>query len=112
MRQAAGDIEAPRGSAAQGRILRWLTLLGLAVALGTLALGAAMLLDARRDAWHQAEQAAGNLVLALERDITRTISVYDLSLRGAAEAMQQPGIDSVSPEIRHTAVFDRTHRLL
>ena len=107
MRQAAGDIEAPRGSAAQGRILRWLTLLGLAVALGMLALGAAMLLDARRDAWHQAEQAAGNLVLALERDITRTISVYDLSLRGAAEAMQQPGIDSVSPEIRHTAVFDR-----
>ena len=107
MWQAAGDIEALPGSAAQGRILRWLTLPGLGVALGMLALGAAMLLDARRDAWHQAEQAAGNLVLALERDITRTIAVYDLSLRGAAEAMQQPGIDGVSPEIRHTAVFDR-----
>jgi len=50
MRQAAGDIEALPGSAAQGRILRWLTLPGLGVALGMLALGAAMLLDARRDA--------------------------------------------------------------
>lgn len=107
MRRAAQPSEAQRGAAGQGRILRWLTLLGLGVALGMLALGAAMLLDARRDAWRQAEQAAGNLVLALERDITRTIAVYDLSLQGAAEALQQPGIDSVSPEIRHAAVFDR-----
>lgn len=86
---------------------RWLTLLGLLVALGTLALGGAVLLDARRDAWRQAEQASSNLVLALERDIARTIATYDLSLQGAADALRQPGIGQISPELRQAAIFDR-----
>lgn len=91
----------------QSQTPRWLTMLGLLVMLGTLALGATVLLDARRDAWRQAEQASSNLVLALERDIARTISAYDLSLQGAAEASRQPGINEISPELRHTALFDR-----
>ena len=86
---------------------RWLTPLGLLVMLGTLVVGAAMLLDSRRDAWQQAEQASSNLVLALERDIARTIAAYDLSLQGAADALRQPGIGEVSPELRHAALFDR-----
>ena len=108
MRNAARESKALRQAMSPVRTLRWLTLLGLGVALGMLALGAAMLLDARRDAWHQAEQASGNLVLALERDIARTIAVYDLSLMGAAEALQQPGIDGISPTLRHIAIFDRS----
>ena len=87
--------------------VRWLMLLGLGVIVGSLALSGAVLLDARKDAWLQAERASTNLVLALERDIARNIAVYDLSLRGAVEALRQPGIDLVSPEIRQAAVFDR-----
>lgn len=87
--------------------VRWLMLLGLCVILGSLVLSGAVLLDARKDAWLQAERASTNLVLALERDIARNIAVYDLSLRGAVDALRQPGIDLVSPEIRQAAVFDR-----
>ena len=86
-------------------VMRWLTILSMAVAIGMLTLGAAVLLDARDDAWRQAEQAYGNLALALERDVGRNISAYDLSVQGAANALRQPGIDRVSPEIRHAAMF-------
>ena len=87
--------------------LRWLTLLGFLLATGVLALGAAVLLDARRDAWHQAERSSNNLATALARDIARTIAIYDLSLRGAIQALGRPGLDQVSPDIRQLAIFDR-----
>jgi len=105
-RPDAGTGRAEAGRAAQ-QPPRWLGVLGLLVMLGTLALGCVVLLDARRDAWRQAEQASSNLVLALERDITRTFASYDLSLQGAADAMGMPGIGEISPELRHAAVFDR-----
>ena len=93
-------------SSAAGAV-RWLTALGMTVAVGMVALGAMVLLDARRDAWRQSEQAADNLAIALERDIARNIQVYDLSLQGATEALHLPGIDDVSPDLRQAAIFDR-----
>ena len=102
-----GDVHLTDEASAAGRAIRSLTVLGMTVALGMLALGGVVLLDARQDAWQQAEQSVQNLVIALERDISHTISTYDLSLRGAVEALQQPGIESVAPAIRHTAIFDR-----
>ncbi len=97
----------PEASHAAQQAPRWLGLLGLLVMFGTLALGGVVLLDARQDTWRQAEQASSNLVLALERDITRTVATYDLSLQGAADAMHLPGLGTISPELRHAAVFDR-----
>ncbi len=86
-------------------VLRLLTILSMAIVFGLLAIGAAVLRDARADVWRQAEQASSNLALALERDIARNISVYDLSLQGAADALLHPGIAQVSPEIRRAAIF-------
>ena len=97
----------PNASRATQQVPRWLGVLGLLVMLGTLGLGGVVLLDARRDTWRQAEQASSNLVLALERDITRTVATYDLSLQGAADAMHLPGLETISPELRHAALFDR-----
>jgi diguanylate cyclase (GGDEF)-like protein len=71
-----------------------------------LALGTAVLLDAREDAWRQAKQASANLALVLERDIARNIALYDLSLQGVIKALHEPGINQVSPAIRHMALFD------
>ena len=107
MRSLSNEDRPASGPLAPSRPPRWLTLLGFLVALGTLALGGAVLLDARRDAWRQATGASSNLVLALERDIARTVAAYDLSLQGAADAIQQPGINEISPELRHAAIFDR-----
>ncbi len=85
----------------------WLTLLSMGVAIGMLALGAVVLVDARGDAWREAQRASANLALALEQDIVDNITAYDLSLQGAKEALEVPGIDQVSPQIRQIALFDR-----
>ena len=113
-REDESDVDVRRsgdgsGAAAvgSGSMVRWLTLLALGVAAGMLALGTVILVDARTDAWQQAEEASENLVLALTRDIARNIAAYDLSLQGAIDAMQQPGIETVGAAIRHQAIFDR-----
>lgn len=87
--------------------VRLLTILGIAIAAGMLILGGLLLLDARRDAWRRAEQASNNLALTLERDIGRNIAAYGLSLQGAIEALQQPGLDDASLGVRRMALFDR-----
>ncbi len=87
--------------------MQWLTALGAAVIAVMLALTAAVVMQARAEAWEQAGQSSANLALALERDIARTLAVYDLSLQGAMEALKLPGIDQVSPAIRRAAIFDR-----
>jgi diguanylate cyclase (GGDEF)-like protein len=86
----------------------WLSALGMGVAIGMLAIGGAILLEARNDAWLQAEQSSANLALALERDIARNILSYDLSLQGAIDALRLPDIDRISPETRQMAIFDRS----
>lgn len=65
-----------------------------------------MLLDARRATFQQAEQAAANLTLSLERDISRNIEIYDLSLKAAAANLGIPGLEDVSPEVRQAVLFD------
>lgn len=86
----------------------WLTALAMAVAIGMLALGGVILLDDRAYAWRYAEQASNNVVLALTRDIERSITLYDLSLQGAIDALARPDIDRISPETRHMALFGRS----
>lgn len=100
------DLRTSRFTRSTGAI-RWLTALSMCVALGMLALGAAVLLDARNDAWRMAEQASDNLAMALARNIGRNVELYDLSLQGVTDALQQPGLDQVSPTIRHMTLFDR-----
>lgn len=92
---------------APDRAVRRLTALGIALALVMLILGAAILFDARQDAWRQAESTIRNLTVALEREVSRNIAVYDLSLQGAMDAIRDPGINSVTPTIRQSAIFDR-----
>ena len=96
-----------RGGLSAASAVGWLTALGVAVAVGMVALGAVVLFDARRDAWEQSEQATNNLAMALDRDIARNISTYDLSLQGAIEALRLPGINEIGPALRQAAIFDR-----
>ena len=83
-------------------------MLGIGVACGVLLLGSIALFGSRNDAWEQAEHSATNLLLALDRDIERNLTVLDLSLQGISEALAEPGIESVSSNIRHHALFDRS----
>ena len=86
---------------------RWLVGIGLSITLAMAALGSWVLEGAREDAWHRAEQEASNLLLALDRDITRNIDIVDLSLQGVAEALADPTLALASASVRHHALFDR-----
>ena len=89
-------------------VIRRLMLFGVIVAIGMLAVGVVLLLDARRDAQAQAERSLSNLTGTLQRDIARNFAVFDLSLLGAIEALEQPGLASASPGLQHAAIFDRS----
>ena len=78
----------------------------VALALCLASLTGWMLLDARKAAFRQAEQAAANLTLSLERDIARNIEIYDLSLKAAAANLGIPGLADASPEVRQAVLFD------
>ncbi len=71
-------------------------------------LGCVALVASRQDAWQQAKQSADNLLLALDRDIGRNVTILDLSLVGLIEGLSEPGIDQASPGVRHHALFDRS----
>ncbi len=88
--------------------IKWLLSLSAAITLGLLGSGAALLLDARHDAWRQARQASDNLTVTLARDIASNIEMFDLALLSAMEASRLPGIDQASPEIRQMAMFGMT----
>ncbi len=77
------------------RLVRWLGALGAAVAVGVLALGGTVLLDAHADAWERAEQASANLALALEHDFARNLASYDLSIQGMIAAFLNGNIQAL-----------------
>lgn len=82
------------------------TLTALALVSCVVAAAAWILVDSRAVARRQAEQSASNLVLGLERDISRNIGIYDLSLRSAAAAFTFPELGSLRPEVRQAVLFD------
>ena len=77
------------------RLVRWLGALGAAVAVGVVALGVTVLLDAYADAWERAEQASANLALALKHDFARNLASYDLSIQGVIAAFLNGDIQAL-----------------
>jgi len=68
----------------------------------------AMLWDARVDATRAADQQAANLAALVEQDAARNIALFDLSLQAVIGGLQLPGLASLSPEMRHRVLFDRS----
>ena len=97
-----------RGPDARAAVVsRRLTAFGVSLAVSMLALGTLVIVDGRRDAWHQAEQAANNLARALEHDIDRNITILDSAMQGVGERLSEPGFDQASPGVRRHVLFDR-----
>ncbi len=86
----------------------WLIAASLLVAVGLLALGAAVLLDARENDRLQALQSAQNVLSTINADIARNIELYDLSLHAVIDNLRHPDIDKVSKEARQLILFDRS----
>lgn len=81
--------------------------LGALLATGVFVTVAAVLLDSRRDAWDRAQEAAANLVRAVERDLTSEIKAIDLTLRAVSDIMTRTGPEDIAPEFRRQLVLER-----
>jgi diguanylate cyclase (GGDEF)-like protein len=85
-----------------------LNAIGAGTVLGILLITAATLWQDRVATRAAAIQSSQNILRALENDISRSIRVYDLSLQGVIEAMQEPGFENLSISTRQRLLFDRS----
>ena len=91
----------------RGFVQRVLYALAGVVAIGICAAAVALLWMDRRVTWESAYTSARNLTGIMSADIGRTLRIYDLSLQGVVERLQEPGIERISGETLHRFLFDR-----
>ncbi|QRG06659.1 hypothetical protein EZH22_27730 [Xanthobacter dioxanivorans] len=60
-----------------------------------------------QETWLLALRSAENVLNTISSSISRNLSVLDLSLRGAQEAVATSGLSDLSPELRQMVLFDR-----
>ena len=77
------------------------------VTLGFAVVCSIVLLDARRDAERQADQAAANIAIAVSQDVARNIELFNQALQAVIDGLQIPGIWQFHSDIRNMILFDR-----
>ena len=77
------------------------------LALGAFALAGWIIVTDHRDTRRDAEMALGNVAGAVQQDLARNVELYDHTLQATVDALRLPGIDTLGPELRHAALFDR-----
>ncbi|HDV8349362.1 TPA: diguanylate cyclase, partial [Burkholderia vietnamiensis] len=80
---------------------------GIALLVFSWGLSASLLIEARRDAYDHAVENARNLLLLIERDISRNIELYDLSLQNVVDGLADPELAALPATQRHRMLFDR-----
>lgn len=80
--------------------------ISIVLAVAIAGLGAVALMQMRQDAIEHAGQASSNLALTLERSITRNLQIYELSIHGVMDAVQDPQIMALTPSMRQRLLFD------
>jgi diguanylate cyclase (GGDEF)-like protein len=88
------------------RSARLLVLASLITIVGFAVVCATIMLDIRRGQQGLAQQSAENLATAIEADLSRNLQTLDLSIRSVTINLLVPGLDSVTPEIRHLILFN------
>ncbi|TDN68265.1 sensor domain-containing diguanylate cyclase [Paraburkholderia sp. BL10I2N1] len=82
--------------------------ISLVLAAAILAISAWVLFEMRKDALRRAQESAFNVSLLVERDTSRNLDIYDLSLQAVIEGVRQPGVMALPPPIRQMVLFDRS----
>ncbi len=80
---------------------------GVAIALVTLTICAAILRDSRVDAFERAQDSARNMLMMIERDVARELHVDDLVLQGVAAGLADPVLAAEPAALRRRLLFDR-----
>lgn len=81
--------------------------IGAVIAAGVLAVVGVALVEARRDAWDRASDAAANLSRALERDLSSEVKAIDLVLRSVADLMGRDAPDGTGADRRREIALER-----
>ncbi len=81
---------------------------GIAVTVGILSVCAILLADGRRDAKQSAIALSRNTMLAIERDISRNIELYDLSLQAVVDGVENGKVMVLPAPLRQQVLFDRS----
>jgi len=97
------------------RLRAFLVLHPVAIILGSgaftltmLAMVGIVLLQGRYDAIAHAGDNSANLALVVERDVTRTFDLFDLSIQAVVDGVQDPGVMRLPPQYRQQLLFDRS----
>ncbi len=98
----------PGGDAAQRTTQagRWFMLLGVITCAGMLFLSGFFAMRARELAWQATMQASENLTATLEREVSSTATVHDLSLKRVIANLTTAGLKQANPQLRQVALFD------
>jgi diguanylate cyclase (GGDEF)-like protein len=94
-------------SGSHGKFGGLLVVSSVALALGLWLFGAVLLWTMRENELAKAVLAGDNTVSTMSTDIARNLEMFDLSLHAVSEGLDQPGVQSVSKEIRQLILFDR-----
>ncbi|RDK04079.1 sensor domain-containing diguanylate cyclase [Paraburkholderia lacunae] len=78
----------------------------IVLASAILAIAVWVLAQMRDDALRRAQDSVFNVSLLVERDVSRNLEIYDLSLRAVIAGLKQPGVLDLPPEIRQMVLFD------
>ncbi len=83
-------------------LLTWL------IILAVLAIQGFMIWQARQEAWNEAVRSGENLVHTISNAIDKNLTIVDLSVLGAQEALEKGDTEGLSPRQRDLLLFDRS----
>ena len=76
------------------------------LASAILAIAVWVLAQMHDDALRRAQDSVFNVSLLIERDVSRNLEIYDLSIRTVIEGLKQPGVAQLDPKLRQMVLFD------
>ncbi|HEY4804746.1 MAG TPA: sensor domain-containing diguanylate cyclase [Paraburkholderia sp.] len=82
--------------------------IGIALAAVLTLVAAWVMAQMRHDALASARASATNMALLFERDTARNFDVYALSLQAVIDAIDDPRLAALPPDIRQAVLFDRS----
>src|SRR5580698_382635 len=88
------------------RFHRFVALGGAAVALVMVSLCLTALYEGREEALLRARDTSQNLLVILQKDISRNVELYDLSLMSVVEGSQRPDIMALPSGLQREVLFD------
>ncbi|RKP55720.1 GGDEF domain-containing protein [Pararobbsia silviterrae] len=90
------------------RLHRYVTAAGAFIAVVMLGLCVTALYEGRQEALLRARDTSRNLLQILEKDISRNVEIYDLSLKWMLDSSQRPDVLALPTPLQREILFDRS----